>query len=242
MLRFFCMGVSAAVFCALQSGCCCCRLPMGAPIVVKPPQVVVNAPPLQPPPLQPPPVVQPANDVNRPKDLSPPKDLVIKDVNAPKDLVKEVNAPKDRTPPDLKPLPAKEKFNPPPPADGPKEYVYSQSTGEFKLGDELLGKGSSGTGAGTNNAAMQDKKNLGPIPAGVYSITVKAPFGKTNEPSFRLQPKPSTNTFHRWVSEGFQIVPDTGNNRAGDIVLPREARDRIEWNANPPFNTVRVVP
>src|SRR5437870_4978872 len=125
MLRFISISLLAASLCTLQSGCCCCRLPFairgGGPPIVFQPPPVVVQ---QPPPVvvQPPPDIQIDKDINPPKDIgNPPKDLGIPG----KDLA----------------VGGKEQ----------KEYVYSQSTGQLKLGNQLVGTGYSGKGAGKNN-------------------------------------------------------------------------------------------
>ena len=71
---------------------------------------------------------------------------------------------------------------------GAKTYVYSQSTGQFKLDNDVIGIGYSGKGAGRNNPAMQTQKNLGPIPAGDHKIMGKRVDPKTGEPVFDTLP------------------------------------------------------
>jgi hypothetical protein len=217
MIRLLSLGLVAVAFCALQSGCCCCRLPIGQPIVVNPPQVVVNAPPMQPPPVKPPPI-PPANDKNAPKDNP------AKDASAPK----EKDAAKDKFV-----VPGQEK---------PKEYVYKVSTGELKLGDELIGKGYSGKGAGKNNSAFEKQKDIGPIPTGDYMIIQRHKDAKSGEVWFKTNL--FVNSTGRWPSEEFHIYYESnppGNNPAGYIVLPPEARSKIEYRENP-YNRLKVVP
>jgi hypothetical protein len=128
----------------------------------------------------------------------------------------------------------------PNPFPGPKEYTYSQSTGQFKLGNDLIGTGYSGNGAARNQPAMQDRPNMGPIPVGTYVITGRK--DEKGEPEIDLMPEAQTNTFGRWPGERFAIQADTvppGNAPGGRIVLPRDARSKID---TAPFTKVRVVP
>lgn len=50
-------------------------------------------------------------------------------------------------------------------------WVYVQSTGELRRPDgTMCGIGYAGRGEGRNNPAMQDVKNVGPLPCGLYRI------------------------------------------------------------------------
>lgn len=50
-------------------------------------------------------------------------------------------------------------------------WVYVQSTGELLRPDRAVcGVGYAGRGEGRNNPAMQDVKNVGPLPCGLYRI------------------------------------------------------------------------
>jgi hypothetical protein len=141
--------------------------------------------------------------------------------------------------------PPKDQFKPPVQADV-KVYVYSQRTGELKVGNDVLGKGFSGTGAGRNNPAMQNQPKVGPIPVGDYGIVGKGPVGKgkaPNETMIRLLPiAGASNTFGRFGPEPFAITPDTGINAASEVVMPREVIERIEVRNGLPWNLLRVVP
>jgi hypothetical protein len=126
------------------------------------------------------------------------------------------------------------------PGLGPKQYTYSLSTGQLKLGQELIGTGYSGKGPARNNAAMQNLKGQGPIPTGEYIITGRRDDFNTGEPIIGLMPAAVTNTYQRWPGENFEIQPETnppGN--ASGIVMPRNARERID---TAPFTKLIVVP
>jgi hypothetical protein len=49
-------------------------------------------------------------------------------------------------------------------------FAYEQATGELYLGGTSLGICYSGRGAGLNNPALQNAKDVGPIPQGWYTI------------------------------------------------------------------------
>jgi hypothetical protein len=171
---------------------------MGAPIVLNPPQVVVNQPP--------PPIV----------------------------FGKDPFAIKDNA--------AKDKGFVPPAQEKPKEYTYKVSSGELKLGNELIGKGYSGKATGKNNSTMEKTKNLGPIPTGDYMIIGRITDPKNGEVWFKTNPM--VNTSGRWPLEEFHIYFETnppGNNPASYVVMPRDVRDRIEYRENP-NNRLKVVP
>jgi hypothetical protein len=196
--------------CAVQSGCCCrCGLPFF--MAPPPPQFVVNIP--DPPIINPPPVINPP----------------------------VINPPIVNPPPVFKPPIA----NPPPNnPDNPfntKEYVYKQSTGQLTQNKQLLGMGYSGKGQARNNFAMQGQRNLGPIPVGSYAITGKKNDEK-GEPIVELLPQAPNNAQGRFPFETFRISAETnppGNAPAGDIVMPRDARQRIETGF--PFPVLKVV-
>jgi hypothetical protein len=127
----------------------------------------------------------------------------------------------------------------PPEFKGPKEYVYKQTTGQLMLDNQVIGTGYSGKGVGKNNPAMQNQKNIGPIPAGDYIIHIRQTDQKTGEPVIILHP--ATETFGRWPGETFCIQPDSnppGNAPAAGIVMPRDVREKID---TAPLTKVRVV-
>jgi hypothetical protein len=217
MGRFVLVCLFAVGICSLQSGCCGCCRAMFAGMAARP-AVVVNVPaPQNPPPVFEAPPPNPEPPVNQ-----PPRD--------------QVNPPPNNPPPN----------NPPPnqpPPGAPRAYVYSQSTGQFKQGDELLGIGYSGRGAAKNNAGMESQKKLGPIPAGEYKITAKRKDAKNGGvPYIALLPMPGNNAAGRFPGESFRIYldanpPDTAS--GSGIVLPRDAFEKI----NPAgFPTLKVVP
>lgn len=49
-------------------------------------------------------------------------------------------------------------------------WVYNRPTGELSHNGKVVGKGYSGNGEGLNNPAIESVKDVGPIPAGEYTI------------------------------------------------------------------------
>lgn len=111
-------------------------------------------------------------------------------------------------------------------------WTYKQSTGQlFDSAGTLIATGYSGFGADKNQPANQSVANLGPIPAGEYSIgdpeCVNAP-GPHGPFVLRLTPAPTNNMFGR---DGFLIHGDSvehpGTASHGCIILPRVIREAI---------------
>jgi len=117
-------------------------------------------------------------------------------------------------------------------------WTYSQSTGNLTRNGTAQATGYSGTGAGRNNAAMQNARNIGPIPQGTYSIGA-AHDTQTHGPHvMALTPAQGTNTFTR---DGFLIHGDNTRHDAseGCIILDRATRDRISASGD---TQLQVVP
>jgi hypothetical protein len=119
-------------------------------------------------------------------------------------------------------------------------FVYRQGTGEILDDEGVFGLGYAGHGPGKNNGALQDVKNVGPIPRGAWRI-VGEPFNsKLNGPfCLRLQPLDGTETFGR---SGFLIHGDSfshpGEASRGCIILPRSVREKI-WASG--YRLITVV-
>ena len=106
-------------------------------------------------------------------------------------------------------------------------WLYVQSTGKLYRPDgSLAGSGYSGVGTGLNNPAMQDVKNVGPIPVGLYSLgevsNEKGPL------TIRLNPS-SSNEMHG--RDGFLVHGDNHlmNHTAseGCIIMPNATRQEL---------------
>lgn len=107
-------------------------------------------------------------------------------------------------------------------------HTYNSSNGYWSWNGTLLGQGYSGHGDGVNNPALENIKNVGPIPRGRYLIE-----GWFNHPELgpfvaRLLPCDATNTFGR---AGFCVHGDNfaGNHTAseGCIIMNRIVRNKI---------------
>ena len=122
----------------------------------------------------------------------------------------------------------------------PKGWVYHQSTGELTRDGQHVAGGYSGIDAGRNNPAMETSRDTGPIPQGTYTMGRQFHSTVTGPGAMRLTPNPGTQTYGR---TDLEIHGDSrshpGQASHGCIILPRDARDRL--NASPD-NTLRVVP
>lgn len=111
-------------------------------------------------------------------------------------------------------------------------WTYSQKTGELQQDGKLVGRGYSGAGSGKNNPEMQNVHNVGPIPAGDWTIT-GPPINTTEHGPYvlRLRSEPETETFDR---SGFLIHGDSkehpGTASEGCIILPRAVREQV-WKS-----------
>lgn len=110
-------------------------------------------------------------------------------------------------------------------------WNYKQATGAMARNATVLATGYSGHGDGLNNPAAQTQHDVGPIPAGRY--TIAAPFDSPHTGPFtlRLDPDPANQMFGR---DAFRIHGDNGNGdhsaSNGCIILGREFREAI-WNS-----------
>lgn len=112
-------------------------------------------------------------------------------------------------------------------------WIYRRATGSLVREtpgelDKLIGIGYSGRDEGLNNPAMESDRNIGPIPAGRYTVG-----GFHSEPVFgpvvaRLTPFESNVMYGR---SGFMIHGDNAEMdhtaSHGCIVLPLEAREAM---------------
>jgi hypothetical protein len=125
-------------------------------------------------------------------------------------------------------------------------WEYAQGSGQLTYVDNQTGArspvvaGYSGHGPGLNNPAMQNVRNVGPIPQGVYDIGSQRDSLRTGRGVLDLSPRLGTNTFGR---TDFQFH---GDNSRGDqsasrgcIVVPRSVRDQINNSSD---RELRVIP
>lgn len=118
-------------------------------------------------------------------------------------------------------------------------WTYSQSTGELKHDDHVIGYGFSGWQDGINVPAMQDLPNLGPIPRGLWSMLDPPEDHPTLGPyAFRLTPAPLTNTFGR---SGFwchgRSIKKPFDSSHGCLALARTLRQAM-WESGDRLLTV----
>ena len=121
-----------------------------------------------------------------------------------------------------------------------KRLTYSQGIGTLSAPDGFLATGYAGADAGKNNPAMQDVKNLGPLPRGKYTITGPECVGTTfpcpdchgatahrhGPYVLRLHPVDGNEMFGR---AGFLVHGDNGHGTAseGCICIGRSFRQQM---------------
>ena len=111
-------------------------------------------------------------------------------------------------------------------------FIYSQKSGRLVYDNELVGTGYSGNGAGLNNPAMQDTHDVGPIPAGFYTIT--SPYNSMHSPyTLGLQPFGENEMYGRtdFLIHG-DLIDAPGKHLAslGCVIMPRWVRETV-WNS-----------
>ena len=106
--------------------------------------------------------------------------------------------------------------------------LYEQATGLFVICTPIPFRnvGYAGRGVGRNNPAMQMVRNTGPLPCGMYKVSLPYSHPTKGPVCYRLTPSPSNEMFGR---SGFLIHGDNaqGDASEGCIVLGRTAREMI---------------
>jgi hypothetical protein len=111
-------------------------------------------------------------------------------------------------------------------------WTYEQQTGELQQDGKPVAMGYSGSGAGKNNPAFESIPNVGPIPAGNWTIS-GPPVDTSSHGPFvlHLEPAAETETFGR---SGFLMHGDSkehpGCASEGCVILPRPVREQV-WNS-----------
>src|SRR5262249_32036819 len=115
-------------------------------------------------------------------------------------------------------------------------WTYSQSSGQLTRDGRTIATGYSGTGAGRNNPAAENERNVGPIPRGRYAIG-RAHDTATHGPHVMSLTPDGNNALGR---DGFLIHGDNLRHDAstGCIILPRNIRDQISDSGD---NQLEVV-
>src|SRR6266545_322111 len=108
-----------------------------------------------------------------------------------------------------------------------KEFVYVQKTGKLLLNGKEIGCGYSGHGDGVNNPAKEKEKDVGPIPAGLW--TIGPAFKHDTKGPLVMRLTPDGHKAHG--RDGFMIHGDNKkmDNSAseGCIILGPEVRKKI---------------
>jgi hypothetical protein len=119
-------------------------------------------------------------------------------------------------------------------------WVYFQSNGELMYKGALVGTGYAGFGEGMNNPNDQAIPNVGPIPAGLYTIGPAFTHPAAGPITMRLTPQDGTNTLGR---DGFLMHGDTASQdhtaSHGCIVMPRTVRAAVAVSND---RTLNVIP
>ena len=110
-------------------------------------------------------------------------------------------------------------------------WTYEQSLGRMmSQSGVVIANGYSGAGDGKNNPTEEYVKNIGPIPAGSY--TVGPPIDSPIHGPFALPLLPDLDN-DMYGRSGFMMHGDSlqhpGNASEGCIIMPRFAREQV-WN------------
>jgi hypothetical protein len=76
-------------------------------------------------------------------------------------------------------------------------WIYSQIDGKVYHDGTFLGTGYAGKGPGKNNPAMEDTRDVGPLPRGFYEIGDPVHDPVTGEYTLPLTPDPGNQMFGR---------------------------------------------
>jgi len=111
-------------------------------------------------------------------------------------------------------------------------WRYQQSTGELtEPSGSALAKGWAGHGEGLNNPAMQSDPDIGPLPAGNYTIGEPHDSPHTGPFTMDLMPAPENQMFGRSefrIHGAAEEHPELSSD--GCIILPRPVRENI-WQS-----------
>lgn len=105
-------------------------------------------------------------------------------------------------------------------------FEYNSATGQFSFDSSQWAVGYSGCGEGRNNQTLEWKPNVGPIPRGLYKLSMSYNSHATGPLTFALIP-----VDHDACGRSqFRIHGDNKDHTAshGCIVLDHETRERIE--------------
>jgi hypothetical protein len=112
---------------------------------------------------------------------------------------------------------------------GKNTFDYNVRTGQFKLNNQPIGMGFSGTGAGRNNPDLVAQLKTGPIPGGDWRVSGRRTEPKTGEPIVELEFFNGNNVKGRMPGESFTIhAENSANAGQSGIAAPRNVRDQLQ--------------
>lgn len=123
-------------------------------------------------------------------------------------------------------------------------WTYAQKTGELRRDGKHIATGYSGAGAGKNNPAMEDVRNVGPIPHGDWTIVGPPVDTHDHGPCvLTLEPAANTQTFDR---NGFLMHGDSkeapGCASHGCVIMPRTVREQVWTSGDSELEVVAEIP
>ena len=121
-------------------------------------------------------------------------------------------------------------------------FIYEQATGRLYFGVTLMGTGYAGAPSGKNDPRQQSVPNVGPLPAGFYTIEPPTNSTHCGQEAFPLVPDAQNQMFGR---SGFFLHGDSlshpGGGSDGCIVQARAVRDAVEKIRSAKNNRLQVV-
>ena len=107
-------------------------------------------------------------------------------------------------------------------------WTYEQDSGMLLQDGREVAVGYAGGGEGKNNPEMQEVRNIGPIPQGIYTIGEPRNTGKHGPYVLDLTPDPDNEMFGRseFLIHG-DSISKPGEASQGCIILPRSVREAI---------------
>lgn len=105
-------------------------------------------------------------------------------------------------------------------------WTFQQNTGEIYWDGNSIGVGYAGSGAGKNNPAMQQDRDIGPLPCGFYAMTeLRLSDPRCGEYVIVLTPDSANEMFgrsdFRWHGDS---IKNPGHGSDGCICSPRPIR------------------
>lgn len=109
-------------------------------------------------------------------------------------------------------------------------WTYSQSMGDLRHDGHLVGNGYAGRGEGLNNPAMQDARDVGPLPRGQYRIGPPVnPPNHLGPVALPLDPDPANRMFNR--ADFFMHGDNAAQHHAascGCIIMRPSVRQQVD--------------